>query len=116
MSSNYLYVYPMIIPQKIYIDKFKATNSYYNMNPSMNIDSDGNIIILIRRVNYKKFYNKKFTIYEKLSQSIYSILRGCISNSKPLDIDSFKIEKIEYNYGRYSICIFEFYNSNHTRM
>jgi hypothetical protein len=98
MSSNYLYVYPMIIPQKIYTDKFKAINSYYNMNPSMNIDSDGNIIILIRRVNYKKYYNKKSIVYENPSKSIYSILRGYISDNKPLDIDSFNIDNIEYKY------------------
>jgi hypothetical protein len=98
MSSNYLYIYPIIIPQKLYIDKYNDTNSYNNMNPSINIDCDGNVIILVRGVNYKKFYNKNFTMYENISQSVYSILRGSINNNKPLDIDSFNIENIEYKY------------------
>ena len=100
MSSIFIKknIYPLILPQVFYIDRIQNPNAYIEMNPSMNIDIDGNVKILVRCVNYRKFYNKQFTIYDNYSNSIYYILDGKIEDDKTLDIDSFDINKIEYNY------------------
>ena len=71
--SNILYktnVHPIIIPIKMYIDKHNQYNSFYDMNPSMHIDSEGNVKILVRSINYRKFYDKQFTMYENYSNTI----------------------------------------------
>ena len=92
MSDILLYkkhVYPIIIPIKMYVDKHNEGNSLYDMNPSMCIDSNGNVKILVRSINYRKFYNKIFTLYENYSKSVYTILTGKINNDELLNLDNF---------------------------
>jgi len=91
-------IYPIIIPQKLYFDKRNELNSYNDMNPSMYIDDSGNIKILIRSVNYRKFYNKDFTLDENYSNSLYVLLTGKITEKDLLDLDSFTIENLFYDY------------------
>jgi hypothetical protein len=90
--------YPIIIPLKMYIDKHGEYNSFHDMNPSMHIDSDGNVKILVRSVNYRKFYDKKFTMYENYSKSLYTLLSGKINNNELLNLDNFEIKDILYDY------------------
>jgi hypothetical protein len=94
-------IYPLILPQHFYVDRFQTPNAYIEMNPSMNIDTDGNVKILVRCVNYRKFYTKPvtmYTMYQYFSNSIYYVLDGKIEDDIVLDIDSFSINHIEYNY------------------
>ena len=90
-------VSPIIIPELCYKDRFNNTNSYSEMNPSMFIDEDGDFIILIRCINYKKYKNKEYTIYEDKSNSIYYIAKGKIKNNL-LDIENCDYKILEYNY------------------
>jgi hypothetical protein len=92
------HVYPIIIPQKLYMDKRNELNSYCDMNPSMHIDNDGNIKILVRSVNYRKFYNKKFTMDETYSNSLYVLLRGEIKENDYLDLDNFTFDNLVHDY------------------
>jgi hypothetical protein len=62
-------IIPIIIPQICFIDRFNNVNNYVEMNPSLDIDTDGNVIILVRCVNYKKCKNNKFTLYQNISNS-----------------------------------------------
>jgi len=99
--SNILYktnVHPIIIPIKMYIDKHNQYNSFYDMNPSMHIDSEGNVKILVRSINYRKFYDKQFTMYENYSNSLYVVLNGRINNNELLNLDNFEIQNISYDY------------------
>jgi len=70
------------------------------MNPSMYIDGEGNAVVLVRCVNYRKFYDKKFTMCETYSNSIYYSFRGNINDnlSKLLDVDSFEVSVLNYKY------------------
>jgi len=96
---NKIHVHPIIIPIKMYVDKHNEYNSFFDMNPSMHIDSNGNMKLLVRSVNYRKFYNKVFTMYENYSNSLYVLLSGKINNNDLLNLDDFEIQNISYDYG-----------------
>lgn len=99
--SNILYkthVYPIIIPLKMYTDRNNQDNSFYDMNPSIHVDSNGDVKILVRSVNYRKFYDKKFTMYENHSRSIYTLLTGKINSNELLNLDNFEVQDLFYNY------------------
>jgi hypothetical protein len=83
----------------MYVDKHKEYNSFFDMNPSIHIDSNGNMKLLVRSVNYRKFYNKVFTMYENYSNSLYVLLSGKINNNDLLNLDDFEIQNISYDYG-----------------
>jgi hypothetical protein len=68
------------------------------MNPSMQIDSNGNVKILVRSVNYRKFYDKKFTMYENYSKSLYTLLSGKIEKNEDLNLDNFHVQDVSYSY------------------
>ena len=91
-------IYPIIIPIKMYIDKHNEYNSFHDMNPSMHVDPDGNVKILVRSINYRKFYSKQFTMYENHSKSYYVLLFGKIHNNDPLNLDNFEAQNITYDY------------------
>lgn len=91
-------IYPIIIHLKMYIDKHNEYNSFHDMNPSMHIDRDGNVKILLRSVNYRKFYDKKFTMYENYSKSLYTLLSGKIKNNELLNLDNFDVQDVSYSY------------------
>jgi hypothetical protein len=93
-------VYPLIVPQRCFTDKFGNVNAYVEMNPSMYMDSEGNTVILVRCVNYRKFYDKKFTMHENQSNSIYYCLRGNINDTlnKLLEVDIFESSLLNYKY------------------
>ena len=92
------YIYPIILPQRFYIDRFGIPNAYIETSPSMNIDNKGNVKILVRLINYRKYYNRQTIIYENCSNSIYVLLSGKIEENKPFDIDTFAVSNIEYKY------------------
>jgi hypothetical protein len=101
MTDALLYkahVYPIVIPLKMFIDKHSEYNAFYNMNPSIQIDCNGNVKILVRSVNYRKFYNKIFTMYENYSKSIYTLLSGKINDTELLNLDNFEVEDVFYDY------------------
>jgi len=91
-------IIPIIIPQIYFQDKYKNLNSYVEMNPSINIKEDGTTIILVRCVNYKKFNNKQFILYETNSNSVYYILKGNITDREKLDIENFEYKMIETTF------------------
>ena len=67
---------PLLTQQKRFQDRFGHSNAYLEMNPSLYISDCGNITILVRRINYRKFQDKQFILYENQSNSAYIILRG----------------------------------------
>jgi hypothetical protein len=91
------YIYPIVIPTQIYIDKYGNQNSFVEMNPSIYITEDGDYIILVRTVNYLKYQNKSFTIYGDSSLSIYGIIRGKMRNNK-LDLDNCYVTELDVKY------------------
>jgi hypothetical protein len=96
-------VIPIIVPQLYFQDKYNNTNNYVEMNPSLFIEEDGTTTILVRCVNYKKFDNKQYILYQSNSNSIYYILKGSIQGKKKLNIENFeyKILEQEYNLHRF---------------
>ena len=92
------HIYPIIIPLKMYNDNHNQCNSLYDMNPSISIDSTGDVQILVRSVNYRKFYHKIFTLYENHSKSFYTLLTGKIHENELLNLDNFEVQDILYDY------------------
>jgi hypothetical protein len=90
-------IYPIIIPTKIYSDRFGNQNSFIEMNPSIFINEDGTFFILVRTVNYLKYKNKAFTIYGDSSRSIYYIIRGQIQNNI-IDLDNSIVKELDVKY------------------
>ena len=91
-------IIPIIIPQLYFQDIYNNTNNYVEMNPSLFIEENGNVIILVRCVNYKKFNNKQFILYETNSNSVYYILKGNIKDREKLDIENFEYKILEFEY------------------
>ena len=96
-------IIPVIVPQIWFQDKYNNTNNYVEMNPSLFIDTDGNTIILVRCVNYKKFSNKQFTLHDSYSNSVYYLLKGTVNDREKVDIEKFEyqIVNVEYNLPTY---------------
>ena len=91
-------IIPIIVPQICYIDKYNNMNGYIEMNPSLHIEEDGNVIILVRCVNYEKFKDKRFTIYGTNANSIYYVIKGKINDKDKLNIENFDYNIVEYKY------------------
>ena len=82
-------IIPIFLPPICLIDKHNKYGSYHEMNPSLYINTDGNVTILIRCVNYIKFHDKKFTMFENVSKTEYYLLSGNIEDKENLDIENF---------------------------
>jgi len=90
---------PVLTPQKQFQDRFNQPNAYLELNPSMHITPDGSITILVRRVNYRKFKDRQFTLYEPKSVSSYVVLRGTIpANNSPLSTISMTAEDLSWSW------------------
>jgi hypothetical protein len=90
-------VTPIVLPELLYIDRFNNRNAYVDMNPSLHISEYGEVKILVRRVNYRKFNNRHFILYRNKSESEYVILTGNIGD-KPLSIENFTLSTLKNNY------------------
>ena len=88
-------VIPIIVPQICFKDRYNNMNNYAEMNPSLFIEEDGTTTILVRCVNYKKFNNKQFTLYQAHSNSVYYLLQGNIMDGVKIDIEHFEYHLIE---------------------
>ena len=93
-----LHIYPIIIPLKLFKDRHNEINTYVGMNPSMFIEPDGNVTILIREVNYRKFKKGSYSIYGNISTSLYSILKGKVFKNEPLSIENMTCSNLTYEY------------------
>jgi len=91
-----VYISPLLASQKLFTDIHGKPNACLETNPSLYIDSSGNTTVLIRRVNYRKFHNRSFSIYQNQSISDYVIARGHISQS----FDTLDFEPLTYIYDR----------------
>ena len=91
-------IYPIILPCKYFRDVFGKHNSYYDNNPSMYIKPNGDVIVLVRRVDYRRFADKSFINYSSCSNSIFSIMTGTIKKDELLDLSNFEHKYIDYSY------------------
>ena len=80
------------------MDIFGKQNAYIAMNPSMWIQPDGTFVILVRCINYRKFHNKQYTVYQNQSNSKYMCLQGTLSQYKSLDLESCSITELNIVY------------------
>jgi hypothetical protein len=91
-------IYPIILQQRFYVDRFGNQNAYIETSPSMNIDNNGNVKILVRLINYRKYYNKQRIDYEDYVKSTYVLLCGKIEENKSLEMEKFYVSNIECKY------------------
>jgi hypothetical protein len=91
-------VHPIIIPTPRFQDRFGNQDAYVDMNPSIHIDEQtGETIIFVRMVNYRKYPNNAYTVYENKARTIYGVLRGTM-NENQLNLDTFHIQSLEVHY------------------
>lgn len=96
-------IIPIIVPQICFKDKYNNANNFVEMNPTIFIEDDGATTVLVRCVNYKKYNNKQFTLYQTHSNSVYYLLKGNISASDKVNLENFEYRLIEttFNLPRY---------------
>lgn len=97
MIFSILHIHPIIIPQRKIIDRFNNPNAYIEMNPSMFITDAGDVTILVRNINYRKFYDKSFVIFDNYSNSLYSIIQCKIQDKVPLNLENSECSLIKCN-------------------
>jgi hypothetical protein len=87
-------VVPLILPKEQYRDRFGEPAAFVDMNPSMYIRRDGQVIVLVRRVNYRKYADKQFSLGSYPSESKYMSARGNMD-----DLTHWNIEPLRIDYG-----------------
>ena len=92
-----LNITPIILPELLFTDRFNNPNAYFDTNPSIHISESGMIKVLVRRINYRKFHDKNFILYENQSNSVYALLTGSIQEN-PLNLETFQLDNIENKY------------------
>uniref|UniRef100_A0A6C0I0X2 Uncharacterized protein n=1 Tax=viral metagenome TaxID=1070528 RepID=A0A6C0I0X2_9ZZZZ len=103
-------IIPIFLPPICLIDKYNKYGSYHEMNPSLYINPNGHVTILIRCVNYEKtVFSPKYnsiicpsgyisSLYENKSNSIYYILNGTLTENDKLDIEDYDCNLLSVNY------------------
>jgi predicted GH43/DUF377 family glycosyl hydrolase len=89
-------IHPIIIPTKIFESKHGISKNFTEMNPSVFIDHNDNVTILVRCVNYSKYPDNNFILHEGKSNSIYFKLYGKIQNN--FSVDNLECEEIVSKY------------------
>ena len=87
-----VYVTPIHLPQEQFKDAYGNPNAYIPMNPSLRIEPDGAATLLVRCVNYRKYKDRQFTLYEKpWSVSTYKIIRGQVDGFLEGAVETLKL-------------------------
>ena len=89
-----LQVFPLVFPKQQYKDRFGEPNAFVDMNPSMFVRPDGQVTLLVRRVNYRKYADKQFSLGNYPSQSKYLVATGNMD-----DLLRWHVEPLRINYG-----------------
>ena len=104
------YIIPIFVPPICLINRNSNYISYNEMNPSLYINDDGEVKILIRCVNYEKtIFLPKYNpiicpsgytsfLHENTSNSIYYILNGVLDKNDKLDIEDYECNLLSVNY------------------
>jgi len=87
-------IVPLIFPKQQYKDRFGEPNAFVDMNPSMFIRPDGKVTLLVRRVNYRKYADKQFSLGSYPSQSKYLVATGNVA-----DLTRWHVEPLRIQYG-----------------
>jgi len=99
-----IYTSPLIVPQQRFTDINGRPCAFQETNPSIYIDQEtGDTTILVRCVDYRKFADKSFTLYQRQSNSIYYIGHACLKPYNYLtgiDIE-FKPVNVDYGISKY---------------
>lgn len=92
--------HPLICPQKRFTDMYGHKNAYFETNPSMHISEEGDVTVLIRRVNYRKFHDRSFVIFTHKPDSSYVIARGSLAadEESPFDVNQLTYESLTVDY------------------
>jgi len=103
-------IIPIFVPPICLISATGNYASYNEMNPSLYIDNDGNVTILIRCINYEKtIFSPKYNssmcpsgyvsvLYEHKSNSKYYILAGILDKDDKFDIENYECNLLSVNY------------------
>jgi hypothetical protein len=88
------HIVPIVFPKQQYKDRFGEPNAFVDMNPSMFIRPNGEVTLLVRRVNYRKYADKQFSLGSYPSQSKYLVATGNVA-----DLTRWHIEPLHVQYG-----------------
>jgi len=90
--------YPILLKEEFFIDKHNLPASYLSTNPSMFINKEGEVTILVRCVNYRRYPNNFFIVHNNQSISKTKLLKGKIEENKLLNLNNFIDMNIQYDY------------------
>ena len=91
-------IIPLLVPPILFTDNDDHTNAFVEMNPSLFIEANGDVTLLVRCVDYKKFPNKHFTLHQAHSNSEYYVVKGKISDTHKVDLEHFEYQRMETLY------------------
>ncbi len=94
-----LYCAPIIVPQKRFTDIHGKPCAFLETNPSIHITPEGHVTLLVRCVDYRKFADKSFTLYQKQSNSVYFIGKTKLDRYEYLTADAMDFTELSVNYG-----------------
>ncbi len=95
-----LYITPLFVPQRRFTDVTGRPCAFLETNPSLHINQEtGDTTILVRCVDYRKFVDKSFTLYQRQSNSIYYVGRTKIKQFDYLTIDDIEFTPVNVDYG-----------------
>lgn len=86
--------FPIVLPKERYTDRFGEPSAFVDTNPSMYIHRDGAVTLLVRRVNYRKYADKTFSLGSFPSQSKYVVAKGNVG-----DLSRWTFEPMLIEYG-----------------
>lgn len=100
-SMKYLYspkiinTYAIVCPQITYKDIFGKISAFSEMNPAIWFE-DGKWTVLVRGVNYRKYGNSSFTLYQNPAHSVYWIGEGP-------DLNTIIYKEFIYDFGSHQM-------------
>ncbi len=95
-----LYITPLFVPQRRFTDLTGKPCAFLETNPSLHINQEtGDTTILVRCVDYRKFADKSFTLYQRQSNSIYYVGRMKLKQYDYLTTDNIEFQPVSVNYG-----------------
>jgi hypothetical protein len=89
---------PILLREDFFMDKHNLPASYLSTNPSMHIDQQGEVSILVRCVNYRRYPYNYFVMHHDKTISKTKLLKGKIEENKLLNLNNFEDYNIEYQY------------------
>lgn len=94
--------WPLILPQVLFRDKRGEPDAFIETNPALHIEPDGSFILLVRLINYRKFFDRSYKVGSATSLSLYHICHGRMSADGVPLIEKRSMLKVANRFPKYA--------------